>query len=115
MAQKMLMELSTDAPERAQIKIDGIPYYLKSREDLGLRQDAEFRGVVAEFSAVQSTGDWQKMASLLDTMGKFAVIDIPDDVLAKLSDTKKLKIVEVFTKEIVENRAPISQPEAALT
>ena len=115
MARKTLMELTTDVPERPQIKIDATVYEMKSREDLGLRQDAEFRGVVAEFSAAQPSGDWQRMASLLDAMVKFAVIGITDDVLAKLSDAKKLKIVEVFTKEIAENRAPISQPEAVLT
>lgn len=113
MAQKMLMELTTDVPDRAKIKIDEVAYEIKSREDFGLKQDAEFRGVMADFTDAQPKGDWQRMAEMLDRMVRFVVIGIPDDVLAKLSDAKKLKIIEVFTKEVIGSRAPTSEAAAA--
>lgn len=113
MAQKMLMELTTGVFDRAKIKIDEVVYEIKSREDLGLKQDAEFRGVMAEFADAQPKNDWQRMAELLDRMVRFVVIGIPDDVLAKLSDAKKLKIIEVFTKEVTDSRAQTSETAAA--
>lgn len=108
MAPNTLLELTTDAPERAVIKIDGKPYELLSRDDLGLKEDAEFRRLVKEFSDEQTGKDWQKMDVLLGSMVKSIVINIPNEVLEKLSDAKKLKIIEAFTKEVGSNRPPAS-------
>lgn len=110
MAQKTLLELSTDAPERAVIRIDGKTYELRGRDDLGLKEDAEFRRMAKAFGDTQPDGDWQKLAGALDSMVGVIVLGISAEVLAKLSDVKKLKIVEAFTKEVAANR-----PAASLT
>lgn len=105
-----LLELTTDAPERAIIKIDGKPYELRSGDDLGLKEDAEFRRLVRSFSDAQPGEDWQKLALTLDSMVGAVVLDLPVEVLAKLSDGKKLKIIEAFTKEVGAVRTPPSIP-----
>lgn len=113
MAPKTLLELTTDAPERSAIKVDGKTYELRSRDDLGLKEDAEFRRLMKEFADAQPGQDWEKMASFLNSMVKTVVIDIPDEVLAKLSDGKKLKIIEAFTQEVGASRPPASPAPAA--
>lgn len=113
MAHKTLLELDTAAPERAVIKIDGNAYELRSIDDLGLKEDAEFRGTLREFNDAQPGQDWGKMAGLLDRMLQSIVLGLPQDVLARLSDGKKLKIIEVFIKEVGMIRNPPSQAPAA--
>jgi hypothetical protein len=113
MAQKALLELTTDAPERATIKVDGKEYQLRAREDLGLKEDAEFRRTMKEFGDGGPDTDWPKMARLLDGLVRTAVLDIPDEVLAKLKDVQKVRIVEAFTKEVVSSRQAASAAEEA--
>lgn len=112
MAQNTLLELTTDAPERSVITIDGKPYELRARDDLGLKEDAAFRYLTKEFADAQPGQDWQKLATLLGTMVQSVVIGMPNEILEKLSDAKKLKIIEVFTKEVAMIR-PAPSPERA--
>jgi|CXWL01.1.fsa_nt_gi hypothetical protein len=111
MAQKTLLELTTEAPERACIRIDDNLYQLRSREDLGLKEDAEFSGMMTDFEVASNAKDWRQMAAVLDRMVQGVVIDMPAEVLAKLNDTKKLKIVQAFTTE-VGSRLPSLPREA---
>lgn len=113
MAQKTLLELTTQAPERACIKIDEHLYELRSREDLGLKEDTEFTGMMADFEGASAAKDWRAMAAILDRMVMGIVIGLPAEILAQLNDTKKLKIVQAFTKEVGQVRNPISVPVAA--
>lgn len=113
MAQKMLLDITTEAPERAMIKIDGAVYELRSRDDLGLKEDAEFRALHEAFENSEKSKDWQEMAGVLDRMVTGAVIGMPPDVLAKLSDPKKLKIIQAFTTEVRSGRAISPEKEAA--
>ena len=106
MAQKTLLELTTEAPERACIKIDGVIYDLKCREDLGLREDAEFAEL---HEAFKSSKDWKEMSRLLDRMVLGVVINLPEETLFKLNDKKKLQIVQAFTTEVAA-RPQTSQP-----
>lgn len=110
MAQKMLLELTTGAPERAAIKIDGATYELKCREDLGLREDAEFAELHEGFKA---TKDWKEMTAFLDRMVLGVVIGLPAETLAKLNDKKKLQIVQAFTTEVGARPATSLAAEAA--
>ena len=112
MARETLLELSTDAPERAVIKIDGKPYELRACDDLGLKEDAAFRSLNKAFLDAQPGQDWQRLAVLLGSMVQSIVIGLPNEVLEKLSDAKKLKIIEVFTKEVAAIR-PATPPERA--
>lgn len=108
MAQKTLLELTTDAPERAIIKVDAKSYELRSRDDLGLKEDAEFNALHSEFSAATEAKDWNALSPLLDRMVAGVVLGIPLEVLAKLSDAKKLQIVQAFTREVGALRPPAS-------
>ncbi len=114
MAQKMLLDITTEAPERACIKIDGAAYELRSRDDLGLKEDAEFRALHEEFEKTQTSKNWQEMAAVLDRMVLGAVIGLPVEVLVKLSDPKKLKIVQAFTTEVRSGRAATSPEKEAV-
>lgn len=111
MAQRTLLELSTEAPERSVIKIDDKLYELRSREDLGLREDAEFSGMMEDFKTAQDAKDWRQMSAVLDRMVQGVVMGMPPELLAKLNDAKKLKIVQAFTTEVAQSRQPISKVE----
>lgn len=100
MAQKVLLELSTDKADRPVIKIGDAHYEMKTSDDLGLKEDAEFRSLLSAFTEAEPGRDWEKLRSTLDSMVRAIVIGLPEDVLAKLSDSKKLKIVQVFTTEV---------------
>lgn len=113
MAQKTLLELSTEAPERSVIKVDSKSYELRAREDLGLKEDAEFNALHTEFAQATEKKEWTALAPLLDRMVTGVVIGMEPEVLAKLSDAKKLKIVQAFIKEIGEVRLPISSEAQA--
>lgn len=111
MAREVLLELTTEAPDRATVKIDGKEYEFRCREDLGLKEDAQFRRLAKDFAEAEPTLDWEKMSGLLESMVRIVVIGMPDEVLAKLNDIKRLKIVEAFRKEVAAPR-PASSPRA---
>lgn len=116
MAQKTLLDITTETPERACIKIDGAVYELRTKDDLGLREDAEFRAMHEAFEKSEASKDWKEMAAVLDRMILGAVIGLPVEVLAKLSDPKKLKIVQAFTTEVRNGQAatsPVKEAAAA--
>lgn len=113
MAQRTLLELDTEAPERAVIKIDGVSYEMRSRDDLGLKEDAEFRRMMKSFSDSQPGEDWEKMAKLLEEMVTSIVIGLPLTVNVNLSDAKKLKIIEAFTKEVSSPQPTSKSPVGA--
>ncbi len=112
MAQKTLLELTTQEAERAIIKIDNAAYELRCREDLGLKEDTEFTAMYNEFEDASKAKDWRLMAAILDRMVQGVVIGMPADVLAKLNDIKKLKIVQAFTKEVGASHPQTSKEPA---
>lgn len=115
MAQRTLLELDTSAPTRPLIKIDGVEYQLKVQDDLGLKEEAELQRMRKAFVEIESGQDSSELANHLKRMVKILLIDLPDDVLDRLSDAKKLKIVSAFTQEVGKTRQPASpQKEAVL-
>ncbi|MDD5302033.1 MAG: hypothetical protein PHS14_02905 [Elusimicrobia bacterium] len=114
----VLLELSTEKEERPTIKVDGSHYELRAREDFNLSEDAEFASLVKDFTGSSPERDAAKMVGFLDRIIKLAVAGISDEVLAKLSDTKKVMILGAFNKEAASRRAlppvvPAAEPIAA--
>lgn len=115
MARKTLLELTTDAPTRALIKIDDKTYELRSADDMGLKEQTELQKMNALVTDADTQKDWAAMSRVLDEMVHIVVFGIPDEVLAKLSDSKKLKIVEAFMQEVRGSRAlPSPSAEAGV-
>lgn len=111
MAQKTLLDITTEAPDRACIKVDGTSYEMKCREDLGLKEDAEFAEL---HDAFKVSKDWKEMSGLLDRMVLGVVIGLPPETLAKLSDKKKVLIVQAFTTEVRNGLAAASPEKEAV-
>lgn len=114
MAQKTLLELDTAAPTRPLIKIDGIEYQLKVQDDLGLREEAELQRMRKSFAEIESGENSAELANNLRRMVKILLIDLPDEVLDRLSDSKKLRIVSAFIQEVGKTRQPASPPKEAV-
>lgn len=113
MAQKTLLELTTNEPTRAVIKIDGKNYELRAPEDFGLKEDAEHKRTMKLLADAGPNQDWQKMAEALNTMLRAVVIDIPEELVNKLKDNQKMAIIQAFTTETVQRRQAVSPKEAA--
>jgi hypothetical protein len=99
-----LLEISTLAPRRKHILIDGKPYFFAIPEaDFGAQELATLEGYRNRIAQLQENG--APPATLLDLIdeisGRFLrliLLDLPDDVLAKISRDNRLAIIQVFTQ-----------------
>lgn len=105
---KPLLELSTLAPERPHILIDGKRYEMAVPEDFGLIEQARFARLsrqVNEMGLSQSLDSLdeeqaERVSGLLREMVASVLPGIPGEMLDKLTDQHALRIVEVFTKAV---------------
>lgn len=95
-----VLDIRTGEPERATITIDGEPYELNTEDDLQFK-DTVFLGFVsneieeAQKSYTDKRGE--KLEQYLNKAVGLIVRGVPDEVVARLSDGQKLKVVEVFS------------------
>ncbi len=108
-----ILDLSTIEDDRPPIRIDGVIYHLKTADELSL-MDSQWFGKRAEelkvLGASNDSDDMDGLELLLRTIVKRAAADVPDEVLAQLSSTQNMAIVEVFTGLLMAKR--ISQAGA---
>jgi len=128
----LLLDLST-IHERPKIRIDGDLYEMLTSDDFGIVDIADFKAVGKAADKLQS-GDLdrpeaEKLAKLVDEMIEKIVLDIPAEVLGKLTFTQKMKIIEVFSDAVTgekeetgtdekstgENTSPASNDSTAAT
>lgn len=109
-SKKPLLELSTLAPERPHIVIDGERYEMALPQEYGLLEQARMQRFQREALAAQeairrSPGDvGEEMAARMSDMlrGMVAIVlpALPEEVAAKLTDAHRLRIIEVFTRAV---------------
>lgn len=112
-----LLELSTLAPERPTVLIDGKLYELATANDLGLG-DQQFmfsRGRrLAELMELPKLASAQakELTMIVDKMLHLAVRDLPDAIAEKLSAMQKIQLVTAFTKASPELREAAAEAMA---
>lgn len=108
-----ILDLATFEENRPPIRIDGVTYHLKSSDELSL-MDSHWFGARAKEMSILSDGndgsDMEELELLLRSIVRRAVVDVPDAVLARLSGSQNMAIVEVFTGLLMAKR--ISQAGA---
>lgn len=105
-----ILDLSTLEDDRPPIRIDGVVYHLKCADELSLMDSHWFSARAEELSVLSAGNDMPALELLLRTIVKRAVVDATDEVLAKLSGSQNMAIVEVFTGLLMAKR--ISQAGA---
>jgi len=108
-----ILDLATLEDSRPPIRIDGVTYHLKSADELSLMDSHWFGARAKELSVLSASNDADDMDGLellLRTIVRRAVADVPDEVLARLSGSQNMAIVEVFTGLLMAKR--ISQAGA---
>lgn len=119
-----LLDLTTLAPDRESIFIDGQPYELIAPREASLRENAiidrcrRALNLVSEQVDKTLTPEKRKQAdkvitAALATAVRVLVPDAPDDVLAKLNDNQRLAIVQAFTRAARQKReaTPVNRAE----
>lgn len=99
-----LLELSTLVPERPFIRVDGLPYDLRTSGDLGLveiaqvtRLEARSRALMAE---ADPSADVALEAARLLREAVRVVLMAPAEVVDRLNDTQCLAVLTSFTQTI---------------
>lgn len=105
-----ILDLSTLTEDRPPIRIDGVLYHLKAPDELTLLESHWFGARAAELTVLAEGDDMDALDQLVSTIARRAVADVPDKVLAKLSGSQLMAIVEVFTGLLMARR--ISQAGA---
>jgi hypothetical protein len=99
--ENVVLDLSTETPDRPVIRIDGKDYHLAIADDFTF---AEFTWLAREgskfgdlWAAENTNGELEKQ---LDKLCRMAFHDIPDEVYEKLNDGQKLQVLNVFTEAV---------------
>lgn len=114
MAKKeLLLDLET-LIERPTITIDKKPYEILSPEELSILDSQRFTSWGARIEKLsQEANDLaedalkenaEELRALVDKVVRKVLVDVPDDILAKLKDAQKLRVVEVFTMLLLRHR-----------
>jgi len=100
MATQPILDLSTER-ERFQVRIDGVLYDLRARQDLTLREYRTLEVIGPQIVELEIKGDQmtdedaKAYAALLDR-GVHLALDAPDDVIAKLDDVQRRTVFRAF-------------------
>lgn len=100
-AAEPLLDISTLAPTRQTISIDGTLYELRLMEDFGIADQQALTRDGEEFDRLWNQEKLSKneRARLEMLLGRMfdKVLPLPDEVRAKLSDAHKARVVLTFT------------------
>lgn len=112
-----LLDLDT-LTTRSFILIDEDRYFIRSPDELSVIDSHRFVRWVDRVQALQKAdlgsdedaqeARGQELAELIDTIVRNAVIDLPDDVFAKLSGAQRWSVVEVFTALLMRRAITVS-------
>lgn len=101
---KSLLTIDTLSKERDWVEIDDEKYDLLAEGDFGLDERVEMvrtsKRIVKLFDTEEKTGVARKM---LTGFIKTIIPDLPDEVLARLKDEHKLKIMNAFIAAVSLN------------
>jgi len=113
MTPEPLLDLSTLAPTRPAIRIDGVEYELSVIADFGAvgLYRLESLALAAEKINTTKRKDYTEQTAIdlsvnLSSQVKLIVLELPDDVLDKLSDSQKGAILTVFSQAVSPDEEP---------
>ena len=105
MAQKNpLLDFSTVVDiERDYVLIDGEKYFIRSKQEMSLRDYARLRIMGKRVVKLYQTeeADTEQLQGLIDTLEELlnlVFVDIKQETLNKLSDLQQMEIIQAFTK-----------------
>lgn len=100
-----ILELSTELPDKRHITIDGAPYFIRHREELGISHLATLDGIVKEYGSIMSRASTGK--EITDQEGDLLerpmrqLVDIfleaPAELTAKLLPQQLVQLMFAFT------------------
>ncbi|AEQ50748.1 hypothetical protein [Pelagibacterium halotolerans] len=99
-----LLDLQT-LIERPIIKVDGNAYELYSPDELTIIQSQWFTRAGQQIEALGKGDDEQALLDKLTEVARRALVAMPEEVFAKLTDRHKTAIVQVFTSLLLGDRA----------
>lgn len=101
--------------ERPAIAIDGRRFELLSPAELSLRQSHQFGIWARRMEALQASEEIEvsdELGEIIDNITELVVVDLLDEVLAKLKDEQKLAIAQVFTGLLLRSRMGVAEATA---
>lgn len=111
-ASASMLDLSTEAPDRDFIRIDGQIVYLATKEDLSIEGHVLIERTIARFDRAQASGPadvtddaMQQLAQDVRASAKAVLIDCPDDAFDKLKDGQLVAIIRVFSEAVGKKKA----------
>ena len=112
-----LLDLDT-LTTRKFIAIDGARYFIRSPDELSVIESHRFVRWVDRVQALHKADlgpdevaqekRAAELAELVDTIMRNAVVDLPDEVFAKLSGAQRWAVVEVFTALLMRRAIAVS-------
>ena len=114
-----ILELSTLAPERPRIRIDGVDWEIAVQADFGLLDTEKLKRLHKPFSEYYEADDAtdEVVGAMVAALGTFVLLVVrgaTPELIQKLTDPQQLEIVGVFTNAAgwttspeVETPAPI--------
>lgn len=109
-ARAPLLDLDT-LFERPFITIDGQPFSLRSPDELSVAESHRFGRWGKQLEALQVDERDEAAAELeelVGTMARAILIDVPDDVFAKISGTDRWAIIDVFTGLLLRKKLKVA-------
>lgn len=111
-----LLDLSTERPDRKQIKIDDVVYDMAVPEDFELEEFLELAsagqsasGLISATRENMTPEKTEQLVALMDQVVKSAILDLPEEVFAKLKTVQKFAVVNCFSDAIT---GKLGRPES---
>ena len=115
-------DLSTLAPTRPTIRIDGTTYQLRVLKEFGAVDLYHVRRLGNEAQAIQrvkpkdyTEQNAMDLSAILSEQINLIIIDLPPEVLAKLPDPMMADILEVFNNETLPLAPPVVEKDSPPT
>ncbi|WEK00594.1 MAG: hypothetical protein P0Y59_02565 [Candidatus Sphingomonas phytovorans] len=110
MADAPLLDLATLIVRQA-IDIDGRRFEILSADELSVLDSHRF-GIwgrqIERLAASDDADDSAEYAELIQRVARAAIVDVPDEVFARLTGTHQMAIVDVFTGLLLRNRLGVA-------
>ncbi|MBB99192.1 MAG: hypothetical protein CML67_06605 [Rhodobacteraceae bacterium] len=108
MAETPILELST-LIERPTIRIDGTLHELRAPDELSVMDSQYLTHAGKRIDALARTEDADELLpKLLDEVIRRVTVELPEEVLGKLTESHKLSICEVFTGLLLRRRMAVA-------
>lgn len=96
---------------RPTVSIDGVIYEILSADEMSVIESHRF-GLTGKrieaLAEVEGAEAEEELAALVDHVARKVLVDVPDEVFAKLSGSHKWAVVDVFTGLLLGNRLGVA-------